>query len=167
MTIDRTLEEDGFVLVGHITLQLPSMFVVDFEELPKAQWWAPVIYAFRIGGEVVRIGKSENVLGMRIRQWNRDVPRALAGDFRIGGTNPWEALEWRARLTSRRGEFLAQIVCGDRDRLRHHERELINYYDPILCNDGPCSRGRPPEARSVKNVKKAKAYWKSLNRQAP
>lgn len=153
------LEDDDFRVVGHITLELPSNFRVHFA-LDEAKSWAPAIYAFRIGGIVARIGKSEKELEERINQWNKDVPRALAGKFHKGGTNPWEAFQWRTGLTKHgQGEFRAQPV---KENLLSRERDLINRYDPPLCNDSPCARHRPPWARSVKDVARAKAFWKLL-----
>ena len=158
------LEDDGFDFIGPVTLELPSKFLIQFQRVPDAQSWYPAIYAFRIGGVVVRIGKTQKKLGKRIAQWNRDVSRALAGDFHLGGTNPWEAFEWRRRLTEQaRGEFFAQLGPADNKLLHHRERELINRYDPCLCNDTARARLRPPEARSVRDVAKAKQYWRSLN----
>lgn len=152
------LEDDGFILVGRITLELPSTFLVRFRR-SEAQLWGPAIYAFRIGGEVVRIGKTESCLKIRMRQWERDVSRALAGDFRKGGANPWETFEWRQRLTEHGyAEFLA------RQGLTVEERSLIRRYDPPLCNDSRRARSRPPWARGVPDVAAAKAHWLELNR---
>jgi hypothetical protein len=156
------LEDDGFVLVGRITLQLPSSFLLQFDR-PEARSWAPVIYAFRIGGEVVRIGKSESALSKRMNQWQTTVSDALAGEFQKGGTNPWETFEWRKRLQNHgQGELLA--LPTEKALLRRREKELIRRYDPPLCNDSPCARQRRPEAKSVKDVAAAKAYWQDLNR---
>lgn len=155
------LEDDGFRLVGRITQE--SNFQIRFDLL-EAESWAPAIYAFRIGGKVVRIGKTEHELVKRVKQWNRDVSRALVGDFRKGGTNPWEACEWRRRLTEHGpGEFLAQRWCGNKQGLRRRETELVNHADPPLNNEGPSGRKRQQESRSVKNVAAAKEYWKRLN----
>jgi hypothetical protein len=111
------LEDDGFVPVGRITLQPPSRFLVHFD-LREAQSWGPVIYAFRIAGEVVRIGKSESTLKNRMDEWESGVSRALAGNFQKGSTNPWEAFEWRRRLTEHGhvGEFLARRGPTDEER---------------------------------------------------
>lgn len=89
-----TLEESGFVLVGRLMLDRLGRFPVCFDRR-DAQSWAPAIYAFRIGGEIVRIGKCEHGLGRGMRQWGKNVSRALAGEFRKGGTTPWKAFEWR------------------------------------------------------------------------
>jgi hypothetical protein len=151
------LEDDGFVPIGRITLA-GGKFVVHFDR-PEARSWGPVIYAFRIGGEVVRISKGESDLASAIRGWERNVSDALRGIFHLGGTNPWEALELRSRLTEHRyGEFLARRgATGEK-------KALIKRYDPVLCNDSPCAKLRPPEARSVKNVALAVTYWGRLNR---
>ena len=143
MTIDRTLEEDGFVLVGHISIRGESTFVVEFDVRKDAAWWPAVIYAFRIGNEVVRIGKSENTLRGRMKQWQRNVSRALAGNYGKGRTSPWEAGQWRRLLESRQGELLAlRIDPPDAELLKQREKELINSYDPLLCGDAPSYRLR-------------------------
>jgi len=152
------LENEGFVVVGRITLRPPDRFLVHFDRR-EAQSWGPAIYAFRVGGEVVRIGKTESTLKNRMNEWERLVSRALAGHFQKGGTNPFEAFEWRRRLTEHRsGEFLAR--SGPTDA----ERAFIRHYDPPLCNDSHCARLRPQRARSVKDVAVAEKYWKDLNR---
>ena len=87
----RNLEDEGFVLVGGITLQPPASFLVHFDRA-EAQSWGPALYAFRIGGEVVRIGKTESSLKNRINEWKRLVSSALAGNFQRGGTNPGRLL---------------------------------------------------------------------------
>ena len=94
-----------------------------------------------------------------MRQWEDHVSDALRGIFHIGGTNPWEAFEWRRRLTEHPyGELLA------RPGPTNEEKALIKHYNPPLCNDSPSARLRPPEARGVRNVRAAEAYWRLLNR---
>jgi hypothetical protein len=92
------LEDDGFIMIGRVMLRLPSTFLVRFEGA-GAELWGPTIYAFRFGREVVRMGKTEGVLKSRMKQRERDVSRALGGDFHKRGANPWETFEWRKRLT--------------------------------------------------------------------
>jgi hypothetical protein len=94
------LEDEGFVVVGRITLRPSDRFLVHFDRR-EAQSWGPAIYAFRVGGEVVRIGKTESTLKNRMNEWERLVSRALAGHFQKGGTNPFEAFEWRHALAAR------------------------------------------------------------------
>lgn len=164
MPTDRMLEDDRFRVVGRVTLESPSGFQVDLTS-SDAQSWAPTLYAFRIGGEVLRIGKTQGELLKRVKQWNRNVSRALAGDFHKGGTNPWEAFEWRKSLRKHTwGEFLAQRWSGDKKGLRSRETELVNRYDPRLNNEGPSGRLRPQPQRSVRNVAAANEYWQQLNR---
>jgi hypothetical protein len=154
------LEDDGFVSVGRVTLQPPARLVIHFNR-DDARAWGPALYAFRVGGEVVRLGKCESTLRGRMIETERLVSRALAGNFQKGGTNPWEAFEWRRRLTEHQyGELLA------REGPTTEERVLIRRYDPPLCNDSPCARLRPPEARGVRGedgVALAIAYWQRLN----
>jgi hypothetical protein len=151
------LEDDGFVLVGRVSLEAPSTLVVHFDR-DDAKAWGPALYAFRIGGEVVRLGKTESKLKGRMVETERLVSRAMAGNFQLGGTNPWEAFEWRRRLTEHgSGELLA------RPGPTTEERALIRRYDPPLCDDSPCARLRPPDARGVRKVVLATAYWRQLN----
>jgi hypothetical protein len=151
------LEDDGFVLVGSVTFRAPSSFLVHFDR-SEALSWGPAIYAYRIGNEVLRIGKTESTLKHHMVMSQRLISRALEGKFYKHGPNPWEAFEWRRRLTEHRyGEFLARLGPTA------EKRALINRYDPPLCNDGPCSRSRPREARSVEDVTAATAYWRRLN----
>lgn len=129
----RSLEDEGFVLVGQISLEPPSIFTVHFDR-PNARVWMPVIYGFRIGGQVVRIGSTTDFLMGRMCQWEMGVTRALAGRFRKNDTNPWEAFEWRRLLTEHGyGEFLARQGKID------DEWALIRYHNPPLCDDSPCA----------------------------
>jgi hypothetical protein len=151
------LEDDGFVPVGRVTLEGAAKLVVHFDR-DDAKGWGPALYAFRVGGQVVRLGKTESTLKGRMIETERLVSRAMGGTFQLGGTNPWEAFEWRRRLTEQgSGELLA------RPGPTVEERALIRRYDPPLCNDSPCARLRPPEARRVRDVALATAYWERLN----
>lgn len=157
-----TLADDNFLRIGWISLDLPATFSVHFD-LSEAQSWRNTIYAIQIGNEVVRIGVAA-VLVQRMLQWERDLSRALGGDFRTGGPNPWEVYEWRRRLTKHgRGEFWAQKGPSNRVLILRKERKLILKHEPCLCNDSPCGRKRPREARMVRDVAEAKAYWERLN----
>src|SRR4051812_8254711 len=91
------LEDDGFVLVGRVWLQPPSQLVTQFDRR-EAEEWGRALYAFRIGGQVVRLGQGLTLKG-RMRQFERDVSKAMSGEFQRNGTNPWEAFEWRRRLS--------------------------------------------------------------------
>jgi len=50
-----SLENDGLLRVGWITLHPSSTFSVHFD-LNEARSWQNAVYAFRIGDEVVKIG---------------------------------------------------------------------------------------------------------------
>ncbi len=135
------LEEDGFVLVGHIAIRGRSTFVMEFDVRKDAECWPAVVYAFRIRNKVVRIGKSENILRIRMKKWERNVSNGLSGKFLKGSTKKPEADEWRKRLRSGRGELLVLRICiPDAELLEQREKELIEAYDPPLCGDGPSNR---------------------------
>jgi hypothetical protein len=155
------LEDDGFVLVGRVAFRAPSRLIISFER-KEAENWGPALYAFRIGGRVVRLGKTESTLKQRMTETERLVSRAISGNFQIGGTNPWEAFEWRRRLIEHgSGELLARR--GSKEDVRAAEPGLIRRYDPPLCNDSPSARRRPPEGRAVRDIARAEAYWQRLN----
>ncbi len=141
MNIHRTLEEDGFVLVGHISINGPSTFEVKFDVRKEAEWWPAVVYAFRIEGVVVRIGKCEGTLRTRMKQWVKNVSAGLKGNHTKGSTTAQEATEWRKRLGSRRGELLVlRPSIPDEELLKQQEKELIKSYDPPFCWDSPSNR---------------------------
>jgi len=154
------LEDDGFVPIGRVTFEPPARLVIHLDR-EDAKAWGPALYAFRVGNEVIRIGKCETTIKGRMMETERLVSRALSGKYQKGGTNPWEAFEWRRRLLKHgQGELLA------REGLTTEERALIKRYDPPLCNDSPCARLRPAEARGVRGesgVTAAITYWKRLN----
>jgi hypothetical protein len=154
------IEDDGFVPVGRVMFDPPARLVIQFD-LADARGWGPALYAFRIGGEVVRIGKTEYSLKSRMIQTEKLFSRSLSGVFQKSGPNAWETFEWRRRLQQHGyGELLA------REGPTAEERALIKRYDPPLCNDSPCARLRPPEARGCKGeagVIAALAYWRRLN----
>ncbi len=105
----RTLEEAGFSHVGHFWISHPCTFTVEYDLMPEAEWWVCTLYAFRISGEPVRIGKTEGVLRQRLAAWQRDVTNALKGKFHSGGTTQDEAEEWKKRLGNR-GKISWQCV---------------------------------------------------------
>lgn len=160
--MQSTLADDGFLHVGSIALDPPSTVSVHFD-LNEARSWRNAIFAFRLGGKVVKIGVAA-ILVQRMLQWKKDLSRALVGDFRTGGPNPWEAYEWRRRLRRNRlGELWVKQGPSNRMLVVGQEKKLIVKYDPILCNDGPRGCKRPQKARMVRNVAEAKAYWEQLN----
>ncbi len=159
------LEEDGFRRVGWIALGTPSTFSVNFD-FDAARSWRNAIYAFRIGGAVVRIGVAA-ILIQKMVQLEKDLSRALAGEFRTGGPNPWETYEWRRRLARHRiGEFWAQPGPANQALAARQERKLILKYDPCLSNDGPTGRKRPADQRMVRDIATAKTFWNELNSDA-
>lgn len=157
------LEDEDFIVVGTIRLRDQFSVAAKFDQ-HEAQGWSPAIYAFRIAGEVVRIGATgRRTLGDCVRdQWERLTSRALGGDFPKGGTNPWEAFEWRRRLREHgKGQLLA------RHGTLNEKRDLILKYDPPLNNDSPSAQSRPQEARGVHDTVAARLYWQRLNHHQP
>ena len=138
----RKLEEAGFFRVGHVKISPLSTFTVEYDIMPESEWWVCSLYAFRIRGEVVRIGKTEGVLRQRIAAWQRDVTSALNGRFHRGGTTRDEANEWKKLLPpNRRGDFLAMpILSPNVDVLRSRERQFVEEYDPPLNHERRRSR---------------------------
>lgn len=157
------LEEEGFVSVGRVTFREPYHVEIAFDVL-EAYDWAPVIYVFRFGGIVERIGTAQNSLGGRMREHQRDHSNALRGDFHTRRTNPWEACHLRTVLRRHGyGELLAWIGPSIRE-VKRRELELIRRYDPQLNNNSPSGRQREPRGRRVWDVAVAQGYWDELNR---
>lgn len=132
----RTLEEAGFSHVGHVWISDQRAFTVEYDLIPEAEWWVCSLHAYRIRGEVVRIGKSL-FLRQRIAAWQRDVTNALNGKFRRGATTQAEANEWANRLVPNlRGDFFAmRILPPDIKVLRSKERQLVCEYDLPLNHE--------------------------------
>jgi hypothetical protein len=102
----ETPEGYGLVQVGRIELPDLNTFRIILEH-PEAARWECVVYAFLIGGVIVRIGSSEK-FGKRISDWNRNVTDALNG--RRWDTPEWEAHEWRKCLVAHNGgEVFARV----------------------------------------------------------
>jgi hypothetical protein len=126
------LEDEGSAPKGRAMLQAPSRFVVIFDRT-DAEAWRPALYAFSIGYEVIRIGKTESTPKNRMMEWERLVSRAVSGTFQKGGTNPWEAFEWRRRLIEHRRGAVLLARRGSKGEVRTAERGLIRRYksDPF------------------------------------
>jgi hypothetical protein len=121
------LEDDGFVPVGRVTFEPPARLVVQFLR-EDAKAWGPTLYAFRVGNEVVRLGKCESTLKGRMVETERLVSRALSGNFQKGGTNPCKAFEWRRRLIEydrwKRGVLEARAASPQRPRIGNGSMRL-------------------------------------------
>ncbi len=96
------------------------------------------IYAFLIGGEILRIGKSKDPLRARLRSWEHDVSDALANiAFR---TPAAEAAVWKAMLAkhgvghifARKGSLVTTPV-GELNAYLSEEETLIDRHRPRLC----------------------------------
>ncbi len=113
MEIPRSLEEAGFYHVGHVSILPKLQFTVAYDVVPEAEWWVCSLYAFRVKGRVVRLGKTEGVLRQRISAWQRDVTRGLHGIYARGGTTAAEAKCWKELLADGlHGDFLAKPIVS-------------------------------------------------------
>jgi len=75
------------------------------------------IYAFLVGGQIVRIGSSKGRLAKRLRAWQNDISRALQG--RKSPAPQIEADKWRALLL----EYGVATIYARRGSTRHHRRD--------------------------------------------
>jgi hypothetical protein len=131
------LEDCGFVRVGRLAIH--PHFDISFD-CREAEWWVCCVYAFKVGKEVLRIGKSERCcLSVRIDRWNKDVRRAIEDKIeRPGCTSLKEAAEWKKALEQADGEFWAKrITPPNKESLRAEEKRLIREFCPRLCHDLP------------------------------
>lgn len=149
---------------GFFSRRVPTPFCFEIHIEPSFETWTPALYAFRVGGEVVRIGKTESQsLRKCFGVWEKSVSRALQGDFRRHSTTPYEAFEYRRLILEQHktGEVLArqeELIGLDARR-----RALIKDWDPYLCNDSCQGKQRAPERRAVNDIAAAKADWLLLN----
>jgi hypothetical protein len=98
------------------------------------------LYAFLVDDEIVRVGSTQNRLRVRMRQWERDVSRALQG--LKSPTRQEEAKAWRellhgdkyARIFARMGT-VAYTGVGPLNTFRIEEEALIGEFQPRLCWD--------------------------------
>ena len=101
------------------------------------------IYAFLVDDEVVRVGSTQHPLRIRMRQWERDVSRAMKGQK--SPTRAEEVVIWRellpdgkyAHIFARPGTC-AHTPVGLLNCYRIEEEALIREFQPRLCWD----RGR-------------------------
>ena len=84
----------GMRLLGRFHLR-DGGFAIDIED-DSLVAQDRCIYAFVLGGEIVRIGSSKAILRKRMKAWQRDVSKSMRGEK--SATPKWEAEEWRRRL---------------------------------------------------------------------
>lgn len=127
----------GYGLAPFATVHLDGdRFLIDITG-PDVASREKSIYAFVIGGEIVRIGSSKAVLASRMRSWERDVSGALSG--RKTSTPPWEAEAWRELLTKYPGGAvyartgtIVETPVGTFSAYLDEESLLIGRYRPAL-----------------------------------
>jgi hypothetical protein len=98
------------------------------------------IYAYLVGDEILRIGASKGKLKLRLKAWQADVSKALAGDY---SRTPQREMEiWREMLSKHgTGDLYARVgtvattPVGVFNLYQIEERELIKIHEPRCCND--------------------------------
>jgi len=114
-------------------------FTVDLKD-QRAGEFEKCIYAFVIGGEILRVGSSKGKLKTRLRAWQNDVSNALLErSFR---TPAAEAAIWKAALEEHgsgllfaRAGTVAHTPVGEFNLYMLEESALIGRYSPRCCND--------------------------------
>jgi hypothetical protein len=91
---EATLSEYGLVPVARVRI-VDQTFVIEITNQEIAQL-PKCIYAFLVGGTIVRIGSSKAILRTRFKSWERDLTNALNG--RKSRTADWEAKAWNEEL---------------------------------------------------------------------
>ena len=97
------------------------------------------IYAFLVRDVVIRVGSSQKPLRVRMRQWERDVSRALKG--LRSPCRAEEAMIWREVLSDKYGRVFARMgvvastPLGELDIFQVEEAALITKFQPRLCWD--------------------------------
>ena len=89
----RRLSTDRFHRIGWFNIENRRIFNYGLD-LPGAEAWRLSVYAYvsyADGGTVMRIGKCEQELDVRLRGYKRDIECALSGllgpnEYFIGGT---------------------------------------------------------------------------------
>jgi hypothetical protein len=150
-SFQQRLEQDGFISIGWYEIKEGNECEITVSH--EASDWEFSIYthvSFAEGGKHVRIGKCEGALKSRLNAWPRYIGDALKitmarNEQFKGGTPPWEAQGWldytvpygrRGLLFARHGQILA-TVDETKKALRGSEKEMLDIYDPPLCNDTP------------------------------
>ena len=128
----------GLKPVGTIRI-IENDFIVEIID-PQIVDQTRCIYAFLVGDEVVRAGSTQKQLRIRMREWQRDVSKALKG--LKSATPQKEAIIWREILPKgARGKIYArmglctQTAFGQLNIFHVEEAALIAKFQPRLCWD--------------------------------
>jgi len=108
--------------------------------IPNAGEFERCIYAFVVGGEILRIGSSKGKLKTRLNAWQNDVSNALASrSFRTPAS---EAAIWKESLEKHgtgelfaRAGTIATTPVGELNLYMLEEKVLIGRHEPRCCND--------------------------------
>ena len=99
-----------------------------------------VVYAFAIGGRVVRLGATKPQFRVRMRAWELSVSKAFKGDYR--GTKEPEADKWECFLKKNGGKGTLYARKGSQvdtpigliNAYLSEESELISRYELPMNN---------------------------------
>src|ERR1700733_5385830 len=128
----------GMVCVGIVRIA-DNRFVIELHDReigakPRC------IYAFLVGDEIIRAGSSRRPLKSRMREWERDVSRALSG---VKSITPFhESDVWREALSNvefgkvfARPGTVALTPVGEVNLYQTEESVIIARHQPRLCHD--------------------------------
>jgi hypothetical protein len=141
----RRLQSDGFTHIGKFEIE-GAVFHYTINDAAVAEWlfsiyaWVSVIGE----GKVLRIGKSEGPLRIRLAAYKRSLDDVMSGhlgpnEYFKGDTQPWEREGWNnhARSPGAGLIFAKQVTPlaadGIKVSLRTSETRLIREYKPVLC----------------------------------
>ena len=88
------LSEYGLVPIASVSIVDREFRIVVTD--PEAVRREKCVYAFLVGGTILRIGSSKGVFAKRLKAWQRDITNALNG--RKSPAPDWEATEWDKEL---------------------------------------------------------------------
>ena len=132
------LKEYGFLQIGVFSISENEFKIeIDNESMTERE---KCIYAFVIDGKFIRIGSSKRPLKFRLKDWRRDVSKALEG--KKSKTKPPEARAWmelliggkKGKIFAREGTKISTPI-GIISAYLDEESVLIGRYSPSLCND--------------------------------
>jgi hypothetical protein len=114
-----------FVHIGRIELLNDSTVLIKID-LPKATKWEKPIYAFVVGDEIKRVGRSRFPLDVRFNDWGRNLTNALKG--MKSPITEGEARAWRECLHKHNGGevYARRGSTGDFFTFADEEPLLLN-----------------------------------------
>jgi hypothetical protein len=135
---EETLIDYGMEKVAEIRATAVNAFDIILSKA-EARTWEKVVYAYVIGGKIMRIGSSKGRFGQRLRASIRHIGGRLQNPESKSPTPGWEANEWKELLDAagigyvyaRPGTPLSTPV-GDFPAYLDEESILIGRHQPPL-----------------------------------